>query len=434
MKNMSQSPKPSAITSSNRRDSRTWPLYFLTRGRWQLLLGVLCTVWVPAIIFEPDGVGLFNSTGVNGVIIAALLALLGGFFAVRRMIVFPGINIALLVLPVFCTSFGISAIALGSIQPHYPAFQLATSCILALAFFCFVLVIQRRHSRPRIGIVPGGAALELINLERVEWVCLTTPNEVPQKVDAIIADLRADFTEEWLGCIAQCALEGLSVYHFKQVKETLTGRVEIEHLSENSFGSLMPSSAYVVFKRFVDLIFSIMALPVVVPVMIAAAMAIRVESPGGAIFTQLRIGYQGRPFTIVKLRTMRNDMPGAAYTQGNDLRITRVGRVLRKYRIDELPQIWNILCGEMSWIGPRPESAELSSWYEKELGFYSYRHIVRPGITGWAQVCQGWAALPDDVREKLHYDFYYIKKFSPWLDVAIAVQTVRTILTGKGAR
>ena len=111
-----------------------------------------------------------------------------------------------------------------------------------------------------------------------------------------------------------------------------------------------------------------------------------------------------------------------------------VGRFLRHYRFDEVPQVINILRGEMSWIGPRPEALPLSHWYEGEIPFYSYRHIVRPGITGWAQVQQGYAAKIRGVTDKLHYDFYYVKYFSVWLDVLIVLKTVRTILTGYGAR
>ena len=121
-------------------------------------------------------------------------------------------------------------------------------------------------------------------------------------------------------------------------------------------------------------------------------------------------------------------------TIDGDTRVTRFGRGLRHLRFDEFPQLINILRCEMSWIGPRPEAVPLSQWYEKELAFYRYRHIVRPGITGWAQVRQGHVAEVDDVLEKLHYDFYYIKNFSPWLDVLIAIRTLRTMLGGFGAR
>jgi lipopolysaccharide/colanic/teichoic acid biosynthesis glycosyltransferase len=123
-----------------------------------------------------------------------------------------------------------------------------------------------------------------------------------------------------------------------------------------------------------------------------------------------------------------------AITRERDDRITPIGRFLRKSRIDELPQIINVLRGEMSWIGPRPEAAILSRWYEEEIPFYRYRHIVRPGIAGWAQVCQGHVADVDEVRSKLHYDFYYIKQYSPWIDLLIVVRTIRTMMTGYGAR
>jgi lipopolysaccharide/colanic/teichoic acid biosynthesis glycosyltransferase len=125
---------------------------------------------------------------------------------------------------------------------------------------------------------------------------------------------------------------------------------------------------------------------------------------------------------------------GPAFTEADDPRITRVGNVLRRYRIDELPQIINILRGEMSWIGPRPEAVELAAWYEDQIPYYSYRHTVRPGITGWAQVNQGNVAEIAAASDKLKFDFYYIKYFSPWLDALIAAKTLHTIVSGHGAR
>jgi lipopolysaccharide/colanic/teichoic acid biosynthesis glycosyltransferase len=121
-------------------------------------------------------------------------------------------------------------------------------------------------------------------------------------------------------------------------------------------------------------------------------------------------------------------------TRENDVRITRIGRWLRRARIDELPQIINILKGEMSWIGPRPEASKLSAWYESEIPFYRYRHVVVPGITGWAQVSQGHVAEIHDVRTKLQYDFYYIRNFSLWLDLLIIAKTIKTMLTGFGSK
>ena len=152
------------------------------------------------------------------------------------------------------------------------------------------------------------------------------------------------------------------------------------------------------------------------------------------------MGYRGFPSRMVRFRTIRaeagnaDDPRVAAMTRDEDLRVTRVGRFLRRYRLDELPQIVNVLKGEMSWIGPRPEAIPLSRWYEAELPFYRYRHIVRPGITGWAQVKQGHVAEVGEVLEKLHYDFYYIKNFSFWLDLLILAGTLRIIVSGHGAR
>jgi lipopolysaccharide/colanic/teichoic acid biosynthesis glycosyltransferase len=174
---------------------------------------------------------------------------------------------------------------------------------------------------------------------------------------------------------------------------------------------------------------------------VGVAIAIRWDSPGPILFRQRRVGYGGSSFLVFKFRTMHNGGNGhdedertSAITNHADPRVTRLGRLLRRSRIDELPQLLNILRGEMSWIGPRPEAEVLSKWYESELPFYRYRHIVKPGITGWAQVNQGHVAEVNDVLWKLQYDFYYIKNFSPWLDLLIVFKTLRTVLTGFGSR
>ena len=153
------------------------------------------------------------------------------------------------------------------------------------------------------------------------------------------------------------------------------------------------------------------------------------------------MGYKGLPFTMYKFRTMRmaekQDSTAArdlAITKDGDTRVTSVGRFLRTTRLDELPQIVNILRGDMSWIGPRPEAIVLSHWYEENIPFYRYRHVIRPGIAGWAQVSQGHVADIHEVRSKLYYDFYYIKHYSLWIDLLIVVRTVWIMVSGFGAR
>ena len=187
-----------------------------------------------------------------------------------------------------------------------------------------------------------------------------------------------------------------------------------------------------------DILIALVALPLFSPALLLIALAIRLDSAGPVLFRQKRMGFRGEPFEVYKFRTMRpvtappsdSDARRAAITQSDDDRITRIGRILRRTRIDEIPQILNILRGEMSWIGPRPEAMALSAWYQSEIAFYSYRHVVKPGITGWAQVNQGHVAEIHDVHYKLCYDFYYIKYLSAWLDALIVFRTIRTVITG----
>nr|WP_269748210.1 sugar transferase [Alteripontixanthobacter muriae] len=227
-----------------------------------------------------------------------------------------------------------------------------------------------------------------------------------------------DHELEWDRSLAQAAISGRAVFHYKKVGESTTGKVQIQHLSENSFGAL--------------------ALPFALPLLVLVGVLVRWDSRGPTFFRQLRIGFRGEAFMVVKFRTRSVMEDGkdrdASLTPSHDERITRVGRFLRKTRLDELPQIWNIFKGDMSWIGPRPEAVSLSAWYEDEIPFYRYRHIVRPGITGWARVNQGHVSSIADVDANLQYDFYYIKNLSYWLDIFIALRTVRVVLSGFGAK
>ena len=260
-------------------------------------------------------------------------------------------------------------------------------------------------------------------------------------LDAVAADFRHDHSAAWEARMADLVLSGMPVYHSKDLYESLSGKADLEHLSENNFGSLAPLAPFQIAKGIIDRLIAVPALVVASPIMLLAAIAIRLDSPGPVLFRQARAGYRGRPFEALKFRTMQvaRDPAGGAgrgsfITQENDPRVTRIGRFLRRSRIDELPQIINILKGEMSWIGPRPEATALSEWYQAEIPFYRYRHIVVPGITGWAQVSQGHVAELDDVKVKLQYDFFYIRNFSIWMDFLIIAKTIRTVMTGFGAR
>ena len=176
--------------------------------------------------------------------------------------------------------------------------------------------------------------------------------------------------------------------------------------------------------------------PIVLPICLLTALAIRLESSGKVIFVQERVGQGGKLFKIYKFRSMTTDAEkhGAKLAQQNDARVTKVGKFIRKTRIDELPQFINVLKGEMSLIGPRPEQLSFVKTFEKSIPFYNYRHIVKPGISGWAQVTQGYAGNEDETALKIQYDFFYIKNISLMLDILIVIKTIQTMLTGFGAR
>ncbi|HEU0044515.1 sugar transferase [Sphingomonas sp.] len=371
--------------------------------------------------------------------IASFLAAIAALFGFRRVTLYPGARAFAYVLPTFSTTFGLATAVLLATRIPYSGTMLLAGYVASLGItFLIAFVTQRRAAPTRMYYVPTGNTGIIADSPQIEWVELRVP-ELPADPDAaVVADLRFDHDPAWERMLARAAISGRAVYHTKQLRESLTGRVDIEHLSENSFGSLLPNLAYRGVKRTMDLLACVLAVPVLFVPMLGVALLIRLDSPGPVFFRQRRMGYQGHPFDMIKFRTMEHrdcdEELHAAITQADDVRVTRVGRFLRRTRIDELPQLVNILRGEMSWVGPRPEALPLSEWYERELPFYAYRHIVRPGITGWAQVNQGHVAELGDVHIKLHYDFYYIKYFSAWLDALIALRTVAIILTGYGAK
>ena len=259
------------------------------------------------------------------------------------------------------------------------------------------------------------------------------------KLEGVVVDLNSDHVDAWSSRIATFALEGIPVYHVRDVIENLTGMVQIRHLSENMLGSLNPNDNYLIVRSIIDITVAAILLMLLFPLFFIVAIAVRLDSPGPVFFKQTRIGFRNRPFTVYKFRTMADrggapDDRGSAVTRPNDPRITRLGTFLRKTRVDELPQLINVVKCEMGLIGPRPEAVPLTKWYELEIPFYHYRHIIKPGITGWAQVNQGHVYEISEVSRKLHLDFYYVKNISFWLDILIVLKTIQVICNGNGAK
>jgi sugar transferase (PEP-CTERM system associated) len=229
-------------------------------------------------------------------------------------------------------------------------------------------------------------------------------------------------------------VDGLSFY------EEITGKLAIENINPSWFifsdGFRLTPFMHI-HKRAFDLFFAALGLLMTMPILPLLALAIRLESPGPILFRQLRVGENEKTFLLYKFRSMRQDAEsatGAVWAQVNDPRVTRLGKFLRKSRLDEIPQLFNVLKGDMSFVGPRPERPEFIEKLKERIPYYGSRHCVKPGVTGWAQVSYPYGASEADALEKLRYDLYYIKNYSPSLDFLIILETVKVVLGGKGGR
>jgi len=234
---------------------------------------------------------------------------------------------------------------------------------------------------------------------------------------------------------------GVHVNELSTFLERETGRVDLATASHSwlIFSDGFSSGRFVstVAKRLFDILASLLLLILSAPVMLLTALAVKLESRGPAFYRQKRVGLFGVEFDVIKLRSMRQDAEVAGlavWAQENDPRITRVGRFIRMVRIDELPQVWVVLKGKMSFVGPRPERQQFVTALTTQLPFYAERHMVKPGITGWAQINYPYGASLEDARNKLEYDLYYAKNYTPFLDILILLQTVRVLLWPSGAR
>lgn len=252
-----------------------------------------------------------------------------------------------------------------------------------------------------------------------------------------VAERRGQFP---LRELLNCKLAGISIFDAPTFYERCLGKLMVQNLTPGSFifaDGFHLNAKLKFYKRMGDIIFSALALVVLLPFLPFVALLIKLDSRGTVFFKQLRVGEGEKKFTIYKFRTMDNDAEektGAVWAQSDDRRITRVGKILRKLRIDEFPQFFNVLKGDMSIIGPRPERPEFVESLKQKIPYYSERHCVKPGISGWAQIRYRYGACEEDSYEKLRYDLYYLKHFSFFLDAFIFMETVKVMLFGRGAR
>lgn len=240
--------------------------------------------------------------------------------------------------------------------------------------------------------------------------------------------------------LLELRMQGVKIEEATTWLEKISGKIEVENLYPSwlVFGEgFRRSTAFIVVRRVVSVVISLIGLLVALPLLPLIMLAIRLDSKGPVFYTQTRVGKAGRVFKVVKFRTMRQDAEaanGPQWAGDNDPRITRVGKFLRSSRLDEIPQLWCVLKGDMAFVGPRPERPEFIEWLSKEIPYYGVRHMVRPGLTGWAQVKYKYGSTIEDSREKLQYDLFYIKNASIGLDLLIMFLTVKTVLLRRGAQ
>jgi sugar transferase (PEP-CTERM system associated) len=306
-------------------------------------------------------------------------------------------------------------------------------------------LFERRHELgvELVGFVdtdPARVGTSLINPGIVGTVD-HIPNIVRERhVDRVVvslADARGKLSMERL--LEMKVNDGVRFDHLASVYEEYTGKIAVENLRPSWLvfsQGFRKSRALSALKRTGDLVLSAVGLLLAVPLIVIAAVAMKCTSPGPIFYHQRRVGKDGSIFTIHKLRSMRTDAEqdtGAVWSAEGDPRVTRVGRFLRRTRLDEVPQLWNVLQGDMSFVGPRPERPEFVSHLTERIPFYGQRHVVRPGLTGWAQVRHSYGSTIDDALQKLQYELFYIKHMSLAFDIFIVLSTIKTVLVRRGS-
>jgi sugar transferase (PEP-CTERM system associated) len=351
-------------------------------------------------------------------------------------------------------------LVLPDLSPGYMAALMVGSCSVALMVGAWSLqtVMDRRNAGESLLIVgreelattllrdvinrPGaggstGEPRQHASAITVDPALLKELIRTEQISRIIVAEPGLESRQEIAAALLECRLLGVDVVDAVDLYQRVHGKIWLEGLAPDrlvfSEGFRLTPS-YLLVKRVVDVAFALALLVVAAPVLLLIALLIRLESPGPVLFRQERVGQHGRPFTLYKFRSMVEDAEskGARWAQKNDARVTRLGRHLRKFHLDELPQAWNVLRGDLSFVGPRPERAFFVDLLRQQIPFYDLRHYVKPGITGWAQVCYPYAASVEDSYEKLQYDLYYAKHVSLALDLAILIRTATHVITGRG--
>lgn len=407
----------------------------LALGRLWWAGGLVCAVTLASLLSWgwPAQMYVWDQVPLG---LASVGAYLASIYVAQKVSRFgaPGSDIFFGVMSMFLVYSVFSLVLLFS-RVYYSRTFLLTMLFVTVGWFIAERLTRQVRTQPLIAYMPGQISPEMEAETTVRWLKLESPGLGDLEPDAVVVDFDAE-DAGWQHLIAECALRDIPAISASQMYEWLFCRVTLDELSHGQGREFHVHGLYAPIKRALDVVLTVMLLPLVLPLMALVAVVIRLDSEGPIFFVQERIGQKGRKFKMYKFRSMYThpEAVGARFARLGDDRVTRVGRFLRRNRIDELPQLWNVLKGEMSLIGPRPEQVVFVEKFDRLIPFYSYRHLVKPGLTGLAQVSQGYVACVATTRQKLEYDLYYAKHSSPWVDLLILLRTFKVILTGFGAR
>jgi len=321
--------------------------------------------------------------------------------------------------------------------PLYSRSIILSEFFLSTLFILLFIFLRTRFFPPRIGVFSDPPKYIHGSARLVQWILLDPVRVDSLQLDAVATELdKTSTNKKQIELLAKLSQRGITVYDRRHIETLLTGRIKLDNLDLTEFDNFNPRSFYSPIKRLIDLLITLSLSPLLLLIGLIVSILIKLDSPGPVLFAQERTGYHNKNFILYKFRSMYT-LPGGEATrfaEENDSRVTRAGRFLRRTRLDEIPQFWNVFKGDMSIIGPRPEQLEFAVRFTDVIPHYDFRHSIHPGITGWAQTMQGYAANEDQTREKLEYDFFYIKNLSLWFDLIIFFRTFRILFLGKGAR